>query len=322
MKSWQTDIRNKIKELSQSLKPRGLDWWPKYVYHSTDVQNAAKILETGYLYSRVEAQKHDLMVVNNASVEIIDHTNKNSLNYARLYFRPRTPTQYNNEGIRPLNCRSLNAHSPVPIFFCFDSLEVLSQDETEFSDGNMASSRANHSATKEFYLKIPFEFVFHEGPFSEDARDSIIFHRHAEVLVPNYLQIDKFLKYVICRSPAEWQTLLALLSNTIARKWKDNIYFDNKSRFFYRLWTSVDSVVTTPNTLTFRFNPNTSTPGPFNAKVTFKENGREPRLWIGKINARDPLTLTVNNAKEGMVTLELDDALAYKGKVIFKRKVI
>ncbi|MBW1678253.1 MAG: DUF4433 domain-containing protein [Deltaproteobacteria bacterium] len=322
MKSWRDDIKNKIEELSKSLNPRGLHWWPKYLYHSTDVHNASGILKSGYLYSRAEAQKQGLMIVDNASPEIIDHTDLASLRNARLYFRPRTPTQYNNEGIRPLNNRSLNAHCPIPIFLCFDALKVLSLDETRFSDGNMASQKASCSDAREFYLRIPFEHVFHEGPFSEDARDSIIFHRHAEVLVPNSLQIDNFLRYIICRSTAERQTFLALLSNRIPRKWKDNIHLDNKSRFFYRLWTFVDSVVTTPDTLTFRFNPNTRTPGPFNAKVIFRENGRKPRFWTGKINAREPLTLTVSNAKKGVVTLKLDDALAYKGNVIFKREVI
>ena len=45
-------------------------------------------------------------------------------------------------------------------------------------------------------------------------------------------------------------------------------------------------------------------------------------LWKGKINACVTLTLKITDAKEGIVTLELDDSLAFKGKAIFKRVII
>jgi hypothetical protein len=135
------------------------------------------------------------MKIDNASPQIIQQTRPEHLEYVRLYFRPRTPTQYRNEGIRPVNQRELGgAHCPMPVYFCFDALTVLALDRTEFSDGNMGSARASHSAERDFFLSIPFHLVFHNRWFTPDERDEIVFRRNAEVLVPGSLPLDPALK--------------------------------------------------------------------------------------------------------------------------------
>jgi hypothetical protein len=79
----------------------------------------------------------------NASRKVIDGTDPAHLRFVRLYFRPKTPTQWHNEGIRaPSERTSLNAHCPIPVFFCFDLVGLLSEDNVWFSDGNIGSSRA------------------------------------------------------------------------------------------------------------------------------------------------------------------------------------
>ncbi len=49
MKSWAGEIRRHIEAWAARLGP--LHWWPRYVYHFTDVHNAVSILQTGRLYS-------------------------------------------------------------------------------------------------------------------------------------------------------------------------------------------------------------------------------------------------------------------------------
>lgn len=150
MKDWSGDIEKHILLWSERL--RGLSWWPRYVYHFTDVNNAGHIIETGQLFSRTACERQGLMVVDNANIDIIQQTRPEHLDFVRLYFRPRTPTQYRNEGIRPLGQRdSGGAHCPIPIFFCFDALGVLSMDNTEFSNGNLASYDAVRGSSKEFF---------------------------------------------------------------------------------------------------------------------------------------------------------------------------
>jgi hypothetical protein len=113
-------------------------WLPKYLYHFADVQNAAQILQSGELLSRNEAVRRSVMKNDNASSQVISVTALRHMDHARLYFRPRTPTQYHNEGIRPLAARGLGAHCPVPIFLVFDLVETLCLDGMMFSNGNLA----------------------------------------------------------------------------------------------------------------------------------------------------------------------------------------
>jgi hypothetical protein len=161
LKPWKSEIEKHIAHWSKQLI--GREWWPRFVYHYTDVQNAVNILKAGMLYSRTEATRRGLMVSDNALYSVIQQTKPTHLEFARFYFRPRTPTQFRNEGIRPPNRRwqpdplHPPAHCPVPVFFCFDALSVIGRDDTEFSNGNMGSGGTQHAATLDFFKQIPFQ---------------------------------------------------------------------------------------------------------------------------------------------------------------------
>lgn len=320
MKPWADEIKFHIETWTARLGP--LSWWPRYVHHFTDVNNAASIIQNGCLYSRADVERHGLMRVDNASSEIIQQTRPEHLNYVRLYFRPRTPTQYRNEGIRPVSQRELGgAHCPVPIYFCFDALTVLAQDDTEFSNGNMTSAWASHSDKRDFFLSIPFHLVFHNRPFAPDERDEIVFRRNAEVLVPGSLSLDPALKFIACRSVAERQTLLHLLPVELRRRWAPHIRLGEQG-LFERKWTYVEEVITVDGEVIFRFNPNTQTPGPFQVTFSYREAGRDrdhERTWTGERAALNSLLrVCVPDAIWGAVTLHLDGALAFAGTLTFE----
>ena len=73
--------------------------WPAYLFHVADIENAIRILGDGILLSRQLALAR--MARDTAHREIIDRTDDFTTSCARLYFRPRTPTSYRNEGFRP-----------------------------------------------------------------------------------------------------------------------------------------------------------------------------------------------------------------------------
>jgi len=54
VKPWADEIRRHIETWAVWLGP--LDWWPRYVYHFTDVHNAASIIQSGCLCSRAAAE--------------------------------------------------------------------------------------------------------------------------------------------------------------------------------------------------------------------------------------------------------------------------
>lgn len=317
MKRWADDIRHHIDTWSSRLG--NLNWWPRYVYHFTDVRNAASILDSGRLFCRTEALNQEVLLIDSASPGIIQSTRSQHLNYVRLYFRPRTPTQYRNEGIRPRNERTLDAHCPIPIYFCFDAMSVLSRDDTEFSNGNMASHRSQHSGTREFFNSLPFDLIYHNQQFPPDQRDEIVFRRNAEVLVPGSMNLQPELKLIGCRTVAERQTLMQLLSPKSRRKWEKLIRLPQGS-FFERRWTFIEEVVVVDDVVNFRFNPSTITPGPFQVHFSYHENGsQQPRTWDGTINALNTnFRIRVSRAERGTVALYLDDSLAFCGPVVFE----
>jgi hypothetical protein len=318
VKPWADNIREHIQTWSDRLGT--LSWWPRYVYHFTDINNAVRIIQSRHLYCRTEAQRQNLMEVDNASPTVIHQTEPEHLNYVRLYFRPRTPTQYRNEGIRPIHQRQLDgAHCPIPIYFCFDSFTVLSLDETRFSNGNMGSPRAIHSDERKFFFNIPFHHVFHDGWFPPEERDEIIFRRNAEVLVPGRLALEPALKFIACRSVAERQTLLHLLPIGLASRWAPRIRLGELG-LFYRRWTHLEEVVTVDDRVTFRFNPNTQTPGPFQVRFSYQEEGAETiRSWAGqKDQLNSALSFQLTEARWGTATLYLDDSLAFAGLLLFE----
>lgn len=315
MKQWADKIREHIEQWETRLSP-GRRSIPRYVYHFTAIPNAVNILTYGHIYSRAEANQQKFMLTDNACREIIEQTKEEHTRYARLYFRPRTPTQYNNEGIRPLLHRSLNSHCPTPVFFCFDAFHVLSMDATEFSNGNMGTSRARHSADEEFFDSIPFEYVFHDGPWTPGSADAIRFHRHAEVLVPNNLPLAPSLRHILVRSEAERSTFLGLLPHLIREKWQ-HITKVGGPKYFNREATYVENVTAQNERIKFEFNPNTKYPGPFQIQFSYREPGKTWRLESEKNILNDTLRIGVKGATKGIAELKLDECLAFRGEVDF-----
>lgn len=194
-----------------------ISWWPLYLYHFTDVLNAVNIIDKEYIYGRKTAIERHLMSTDNASANVINMTQDDVLRYARLYMRPKTPTQYHNEGYKPKHIRNkeIDANCPVPIFFFLDAEKTLSMDGMKFIEKGLA--RGIHD-DNEFlngeteFLKLNFEKIFHVGPF--DKSSDITKYRHTEVIREDGIPISKVIKGIACRSIAEKQTLLYLLKKT------------------------------------------------------------------------------------------------------------
>ena len=143
MKSYRKIIEEERAKLEQNVS-----WWPLYFYHFTDVYNAVSIIKSEYIYSRHTADKEKLMSSDNASPNVINITDKKVTEYARLYMRPKTPTQYHNEGHKPEHIRNqdLNANCPIPIFFFLDAEKMLSMDGVKIVEKGLAG----HSLDREF----------------------------------------------------------------------------------------------------------------------------------------------------------------------------
>ena len=297
-------------------------WWVDHLFHFTDISNAVEILKSGCLLSRTLLDKEGRLATDIASPDVITGTSAKWKDYVRLYFRPRTPTQYRNEGFRPTNKQELGgAHCPVPIIFIFNSAPIITDIATRFSDGNLAAN-ANVGETIDFLLSLPFEKIYHDGSLwglSDGAKRTVIFHRHAEVIIPNKMDLTD-LKFIWCRSQAEFETLIDLLPHNIYLKWAKKIGVGNKSSLFFTKWSFITKADLNISSISFSFNPSL-TPGPFHAMLEITEQETKDEFTWEDLDfyAKDTKSFSLSNLKypdNYRVSFRLDGHLAYQNQFI------
>jgi hypothetical protein len=137
--------------------------WPGRLFHHAPLENAVEILTSGNLLSRTAsaaARKRDVADPNVIATTTVAH------DFVRLYFRPRTPTQYHIEGIRKTtDLLRPDVHAPVIVVFVFEALAVLSRPNTRVSDGNMQSFYTAVHDTEHGLYELDFDSIYHDGAF-------------------------------------------------------------------------------------------------------------------------------------------------------------
>lgn len=167
MKADAEDIRQFLDELAaESWLGRARAEWTKYAFHFSELRNAVEILKSGRVKSRASLERDDLLPVDIACHDIISQTDEEIRASVRLYFRPLTPTQYHMEGFRPSTQISKNSHCRVPVFFLFDSREILCRDDSSFSEVNLAAygTRRQLVTTARDLRKFNFKDIYHDSP--------------------------------------------------------------------------------------------------------------------------------------------------------------
>lgn len=211
-------------------------WWPRFAFHFTDVRNAASILASGRMFSRAIAQNLNIMPNDNASKQVIDLTDSKVISNVRFYFRPQTPTQYYNEGYKHPSLRFLcdsNANVPVPVFLLFDLEKILSLPNVRFSETGQAGRGASLCSGVEAFSKLNFDYIYDN---SSDRWTETKSYRHAEILIPDFFDIDERITGILCRNSIEQTTLLNLLREKASRerynRFKDIIRVYAKNTFY------------------------------------------------------------------------------------------
>lgn len=253
------DIQDHIDEWNGKLQSIS-SWsyrakWPKYLFRHEPLENAVQIIQSGQLLARCDSEKIDHLDI--AAPDVVS-SRKDAQTFARLYFRPLNPTQYNVEGIRKtedLYQSNSQIHAPILVMFLFSASSVLSMSETNFSNGNMQGFGSEYGGTLNFFKTIRFDQVFHEGAFSRDEKDVILKARCAEVLTQSPLLLTKHLIGIRCRSTAEKQTLLHLCGNKIPVDFKSKIRVYSEVGLFQSRHTYVKDVDLSSTGLKFTLNP-------------------------------------------------------------------
>ena len=315
-KSDADDIAAFMRDLPKRL---GLDrqrrWWPQWLYRSDHVENAAQILNSGRVLSRARAERSRVIVHDSASHEHVGQLTGQQRDCVRLYFRPRTPTQYANEGIRPTRkIKYDGAHMPVPVYLLF-SVKLLECVGIEFTRGRLAIATET-GGSYEFLSSIAFRDVYHDGPIGH--RREILNSRHAEVIRHGSLNLD-YLRHVVCRSSAERDTLLHLLSDEACLRWGERTIVDEgRRRLFHKRGTFLEEVSLGRNKIGFRFYENTHPEyrGPFDLRVIAKTTvGHQVgRAKAHSVDGRHLAFRLDPPLKSYTVQITLNGDLAYAGE--------
>jgi len=231
-----------------SNTPGAQNWWTKYLFHFTDITNALLILESGSMYSREKAIELDLMKNDNANDSVIAQTSTLHKQYARLYFGPSTPTQYSNEGIKPKDCITDNAHCPIPIMFVFDFIKVFMLDDVSFTDGNLATNPNIFNDVKDL-KELDFNLIYHRTWFESEDRNKIINARHSEVLVKGKLSLENNLSVLVVRSEAEKETLLYQIIDNLKEVYQKKIFIQPQTGIFINEWFYINNVAIINNSI-------------------------------------------------------------------------
>jgi hypothetical protein len=196
-------IKSKILELQQLYASDNRRDWPYFAFHFSDVNNVKDILSLRRILSRNQAEKMSLDFVDTASDEVLANTSAEIKDFVRFYFRPLTPMFFHVEGFRPdpTKLKYPDAHCPVPVYLLFDNIELLTEYDTEFSNGNLGSRYSNRYTTVEHFLDLPFDDIYHEGSlYGNPRKAAILNHRQAEIIIPNTCTLEH-LSRIWCRSP-------------------------------------------------------------------------------------------------------------------------
>lgn len=229
--------------------------------------------------------------------------------------------QYDIEGFRQKAAYKLGGCWPAPVILMFDSEDILTRAGTLFSNGNLAAKKPEWGDDAKFFRSIPFDRVYHDNALDQAQPGKLrktIYHRHAEAVVPDELDLSA-LKFIGCRSQAEYETLLFLLDEKVRQRWSDKIGPGTKGNLHFRYWTFVEQAELSAETIHLRFNPSTNSPGPFHASMTIHESATGTRYrWQDpsySVNTKDPILKiglgSLSHPGKYSVELRLDKHLAY-----------
>jgi len=278
-------------------------WWPYFLFYFGDVHEIAATLKGDYLYSPAHKQS------------VLKPARKERWNYnVRLYFRPRTPDLFMNEGVRPADKRG-EAHCPVPVYLLFDIESVLTHPDTRFSEGDVTQRNKTYKAASAF-RDMPFDVIYHDSWFRNDERDEVMSARRAQVIMPTKLSLD-YLSQIWCRSTAEYDTLRCLLPDDVWMRWKDKVSTRTDHNLFNRKNTYVDEAILLADSARFRFNPcegKSADCGTFTVKIEVNTPQSEIHRLTFDDFFGDDLQVDLQGVEAGYtLRMYFDDLLVYAG---------
>ena len=185
--------------------------WPRYLYHTAQVEVTAEILRT----SRLVPRRHQHTLIHDVANQGAITNNPDAHRFIRLYFRPKNSFHFKTEGIKAADdLHRQSKHMSIPIMLAFDAQSLLTLDGVGFTPGNFAVRYTTPEFSEAAFDKFPFDYVYHDRPPPRESIKTVHYHRMAEVVYEGELPIEPHLKYIVCRSIYDKTSLLSFLGDS------------------------------------------------------------------------------------------------------------
>lgn len=206
-------------------------------FHTTSFENFINIYKTNKLYSRNYLKNNNINFEDIANQDVVTKQRKEH-DYVRFYFRPKTPTNYRNEGIKctkslnKKNCIDLGngihkdeeynkQQSANPVVMIFN-YSIAQNKNCKFKQFN----KMNQELVNSIQELENWDLIFAEGKYEDDIRKAYEKpFRMAEFLYPDFIE-TKEIKKIIFRSKCDKERAIQLLGND-NRFIVDSNYFCN-----------------------------------------------------------------------------------------------
>lgn len=186
-------------------------------YHCTDFTNFINIMKEGYLHSRKGLENKKF--TDAAMQSVVEHTDDRIKDYVRFYWRPKTPTNYRNEGIKAYNTEY---HMPIPVYLIFDN-EIGLHSNVKFTNMNASSSRSIITDKVSEILSFSWKKIFYDSNRGAPFQGTIPY-MCAEFLYPNKISTE-FIKKIVFRCEADRKRAIRILGN-------NKLFIVDSSMFF------------------------------------------------------------------------------------------
>ncbi|MFP3591337.1 DarT ssDNA thymidine ADP-ribosyltransferase family protein [Chryseobacterium sp. SIMBA_038] len=191
------------------------------IYHFSHLNNAVSIIREKAIKCRGSA-----VFLDSAGSGIISQTIDDRKDFARFYFRPKTPTQYyienlgrGNESLEKIGSDPI---CPVPVFFVIPLKEALEQD-WNVSIGSLASPQTEYGKDIEILKKFDFEGVYQNMPPLSWQRFRIASHQ--EFLLKDQLDLSDCNFDLVVQNESAKESLLSMLGD-LAPRYRSKIKID------------------------------------------------------------------------------------------------
>jgi hypothetical protein len=191
------------------------------VFHFSHLENAVSIIQQAAIKSRAAATFKD-----SAGSGIIAQTDNERKEYARFYFRPKTPTQHYVENLGRAEDSIAKIHSdplcPVPVFFIFPLEEIIDSIDWSVSIGSLASPQVEYGNTIDILSRFDFDGVYKQ--LGEISANRFIVASQQEFLVKDELNLSNVDYRLGVQNEQAKQSLLTMLNDN--QTWESRIIID------------------------------------------------------------------------------------------------